>query len=83
MWENMYKCDECKNMKILPDMLYYPAAYKVLKDGNVEWFKNRDCKYNLFNTDFIKVMNDYQTFIENDGKSNYTCAYYLNIRPLN
>lgn len=78
MWKNMYKSDECKKWK------YYLMRYttqlliKYWKDGNVEWFVNRDCKYNLSNTDFIKVLNDYQTFIENDGKSKYTCAYYSN-----
>lgn len=76
MWKNMYENDECKKWKYYLMRHTTQLLIKYWQDENLEWFVNRDCKYTLSNTDFKKVLNNYQNFIENDGKSKYTCAYY-------
>ena len=78
LWKSMYETSECEKWK------YYLMRYttqlliKYWKDGSIEWFVNRECKYKLSNIDFIRVLNNYQAFIENDGKSKNTCTYYSN-----
>jgi len=77
-WKNMYENDECKKWKFYLMRYTTQLLINYWNDGNAEWFANRECKYNLSNADFIKVLNNYQTFIENDGKSKATCSYYSN-----